>query len=36
MIATRQYTNQPGITPDYHLVRKFLTELGYSEFIYTR
>lgn len=36
MITTRQYTNLPGITPDYHLVRKFLMELGYSEFIYAR
>lgn len=36
MIQFRHYTNQPGITEDYHKVRQFFIELGYCEFTYAR
>lgn len=32
----RNYTDQPGITDDYHKVRAFFVKLGYAEFEYTR
>jgi GNAT superfamily N-acetyltransferase len=32
----RNYTNQAGITEDYHKVREFLLRLGYSEYTYAR
>ncbi|MDF2987932.1 MAG: hypothetical protein K0R50_3442 [Eubacterium sp.] len=35
-IQFRNYTNQAGITEDYHKVREFLVKLGYSEFTYAR
>ena len=35
-IQFRNYTNQAGITEDYHKVRSFLVKLGYSEFTYAR
>ncbi len=35
-IKFRNYTNQAGITEDYHKVRAFFTRLGYAEFTYTR
>lgn len=34
--STKQYTNQAGITPDYHEVRDFFVRLGYAEFTYAR
>jgi GNAT superfamily N-acetyltransferase len=35
-IQFRNYTNQAGITEDYHKVRAFFTKLGYAEFTYAR
>jgi ribosomal protein S18 acetylase RimI-like enzyme len=35
-IQFRNYTNQAGITEDYHKVRDFFIRLGYAEFTYTR
>lgn len=35
-VQFRNYTNQPGITRDYHEVRNFFIKLGYAEFTYTR
>jgi ribosomal protein S18 acetylase RimI-like enzyme len=35
-IKFRNYTNQAGITEDYHKVRDFFIRLGYAEFTYTR
>jgi len=35
-IKFRNYTNQAGITEDYHRVRKFFIKLGYAEFTYAR
>lgn len=35
-IKFRNYTNQAGITEDYHSVRGFLVKLGYAEYTYTR
>lgn len=35
-IQFRNYTNQAGITEDYHKVRAFFIKLGYAEFTYTR
>jgi ribosomal protein S18 acetylase RimI-like enzyme len=35
-IKFRNYTNQAGITEDYHRVRKFFIKLGYAEFSYAR
>ncbi len=32
----RNYTQQAGITEDYHKVRNFFMRLGYAEFTYTR
>jgi GNAT superfamily N-acetyltransferase len=32
----RNYTNEPGMTGDYFLVRDFLVDLGYAEFTYAR
>lgn len=36
LIQFRNYTNQAGITEDYHSVRNFLIKLGYAEYTYTR
>jgi len=36
MVRSRNYTQQVGITPDYHAVRDFFVRNGYSEFIYGR
>ncbi len=35
-VKFRNYTQQAGITEDYHKVRSFFTALGYAEFTYTR
>jgi GNAT superfamily N-acetyltransferase len=35
-IQFRNYTNQAGITEDYHKVRAFLVKLGYAEYTYAR
>lgn len=35
-IKFRNYTNQAGITEDYHRVREFFINLGYAEFTYAR
>lgn len=35
-IRFRNYTEQAGITEDYHEVREFLVKLGYTEFTYAR
>jgi GNAT superfamily N-acetyltransferase len=35
-IQFRNYTNQAGITEDYHKVRDFLIGLGYAEYTYAR
>lgn len=35
-IQFRNYKNKAGITKDYHRVRKFFVNLGYSEFTYAR
>lgn len=35
-IQFRRYTDQAGITDDYHRVRAFFVELGYAEFEYAR
>jgi ribosomal protein S18 acetylase RimI-like enzyme len=35
-IKFRNYTNQSGITEDYHKVRDFFIRLGYAEYTYTR
>lgn len=35
-IKFRNYTQQAGITEDYHKVRSFFVKLGYAEFTYTR
>lgn len=35
-IQFRNYTNQAGITEDYHKVRNFLIRLGYAEYTYAR
>lgn len=35
-IQFRNYTEQPGITEDYHKVRAFFIKLRYAEFEYTR
>lgn len=35
-IQFRNYTSEAGITEDYHKVRKFLVDLGYSEYTYAR
>lgn len=35
-IQFRNYTNQAGITEDYHKVRDFLIRLGYAEFTHAR
>jgi ribosomal protein S18 acetylase RimI-like enzyme len=35
-VQFRNYTNNAGITEDYHKVRTFLLNLGYSEFTYAR
>lgn len=35
-IRFRNYTEQPGITEDYSLVRAFFIKLGYAEFTYAR
>ncbi|WP_066502499.1 GNAT family N-acetyltransferase [Abyssisolibacter fermentans] len=35
-VEFRNYTKQPGITKDYHMVRDFFIKLGYAEFTYTR
>lgn len=35
-IQFRNYTKQAGITEDYHKVREFFVNLGYSEFTYAR
>ncbi len=35
-VQFRNYTEQAGITEDYHRVRAFLIRLGYSEFTYAR
>lgn len=35
-IKFRNYTNQAGITEDYHKVRDFFIRLGYAEFTYVR
>lgn len=35
-IKFRNYTDQPGITEDYHKVREFFIKLEYAEFTYAR
>lgn len=35
-IGFRNYTSKSGITEDYFIVRDFLIDLGYSEFVYAR
>ncbi len=35
-VQFRNYTDQAGITEDYHKVRAFFVKLGFSEFTYTR
>ena len=35
-IQFRTYTKEAGITEDYHKVREFIVNLGYSEFTYAR